>query len=354
MDLLPDVPKDPIHSDKTHRKNRQDKKTIMTDLEKNAFIQILRKTAVTRAELARKLGISRPTASTVAENLLKSGLIRECGKGKSTGGATPTLLSANENAFFHIGIDFGYTDSMSAVLIDGAGDIIRKDEIQFDPADINSITGCAAILAEKLGTGFKVNGVAVALSAIIDESSMRVINSINPLFCSPGLRGKLEQKLGHPVSFTNRSRAAAISEAFGGAADGETDFALISLGKSVGAAFWCSGKLFTGSGCSAGEIRNLRISGGERLENALSRERVAQLPRQVIVDICADALSQIIDIMDLKQLVLSGRFTDFGTGFSRQLEQALLPHRVRVKQSGFGRFSAARGSAFRMMENTVG
>ena len=325
----------------------------MTDPEKSAYILIRRRLAVSRAELARSLGISRPTASSVCESLLEKQLILECGKGKPSRGIAPTLLSANKNLPGVIGIDFGYTDKMSAVLIDGAGDIIAQQEMTFDPSDMQSIVKSAKKIVEYFTLNHAVSGVALALSAVIDEKSRQVLKSVNPLFCSGKFVSVLEKELGQPFFISNRSRAAAVSEAFGGAADKEMDFALISLGKSVGAAFWCGGNLFGGSNSSAGEIRNLRLENGERLEDALSRERVAVCSREDILKKCAEALGQIIDIMDLKLLVLSGRFADFGNDFAPQLEKELEAWQVKVKQAKFGRFSAARGSAFQMVEELI-
>ena len=325
----------------------------MTDPEKSAYILIRRRLAVSRAELARHLGISRPTASSVCVSLLEKKLIFECGKGKASRGIAPTLLSANKNLPGVIGIDFGYTDKMSAVLIDGAGDIIAQQEMTFDPSDMQSIVKSAKKIVEYFTLNHAVSGVALALSAVIDEKSRQVLKSVNPLFCSGSFVSVLEEELGQPVFISNRSRAAAVSEAFGGAADKEMDFALISLGKSVGAAFWCGGGLFGGSNSSAGEIRNLRLEDGERLEDALSRERVSVCSRDTILIKCAEALGQIIDIMDFKLFVLSGRFADFGNDFAPQLEKELEAWQVKVKQAKFGRFSAARGSAFQMVEELI-
>jgi len=324
----------------------------MTDLEKAAYTLIRRGSARSRAELARKLGVSRPTASTAAEGLLKMGLIRECGKGKSTGGTAPILLSAAAELAGCVGIDLGYTDRMSAVLLNSAGDIVDRKERTFDPQDLQSIAENTKKLVQSLSAGKKILGVAVALSAIIDEKTGAVTSSVNPLFRDGGIGDLLEKNLACPVFTANRSRAAAISEAFGGAADKEEDFALISLGKSVGAAFWCGGKLFRGSGAAAGEIRNLRTASGERLEQVLAPEKTADARREEILDICTDALSQVIDIMDLNLLILSGRFADFGEGFSAALEERLVAagRPARVRPARFGRFSAARGSAFRMGE----
>ena len=327
----------------------------MTDLEKNAYILIRRGCACSRADLARRLGVSRPTASTVAEGLLARGLIRECGKGKSTGGTTPILLSAEAGLAGCVGIDLGYADRMSAVLLDSAGNILGKKECEFDPMDLTSMVVNSKKLVHTLSSGKKLIGVALALSAIIDEKTRRVINSINPVLRNNQLQSLLEETLGCPIFLSNRPRAAAFSEAFGGAAGLKSDFALISLGRSVGAAFWCGGKIFCGSGSAAGEIRNLRVASGDRLEEALSPERTAGADREAILEICAEAMSQIVDIMDLNLLILSGRFADFGRDFSALLEKHLrktgTPANVRAAR--FGRFSAARGCALRMGELSI-
>jgi predicted NBD/HSP70 family sugar kinase len=324
----------------------------MTELEKSAYILVRRGIARTRAELARRLEVSRPTASTAAEKLLSAGLIAECGKGKSTGGTAPILLSARKDVPGFIGIDLGYADRMSGVLLDGAGGIAAEAERTFDPADLASIAENTEKLINALSPAKKIPGAAVALSAIIDEKSGRITSSINPVFRDGNIKEFLENELACPVFTANRSRAAAVSEAFGGAADSEENFALVSLGRSVGAAFWCAGKLFCGANSAAGEIRDLRLASGERLEEALSPEKTARADREDVLEVCADALSQLVAVMDFRLLILSGRFADFGKGFSSALERKLArkTRGVRVKSARFGRYSAARGSAFRMGE----
>ena len=325
----------------------------MTDLEINAYILIRRRLAQSRADIARCLNISRPTASSVCENLLAANMIQECGKGKSNGGTTPILLCAAAEKYNITGIDFGYSNQMTAVLLDGAGNIIAREETTFEPSDFDSISSSAHFLINKFAADNKIIGTAIALSAVIDENSRQVRKSINPLFCDKNFIPHLQKNLSCPLFVSNRSRSAAISEAFGGAADKVRDFALISLGRSVGAAFWCGGELFSGSSSSAGEIRNLRLSDGTRLEDLLSKENIADSNREELLDGCTEALNLITDIMDFKLMVLSGRFADFGNDFAPQLQDRLGNSGVTVTQSCFGRFSAARGSAFQMAEHMI-
>ena len=326
----------------------------MNKLEKNALLLIRRKTAGTRAELARELGVSRPTASSLVERLLEQELVCECGKGKSTGGTTPILLTINSQSAFYIGLDLGYTDRMSAVLLDNAGMIVAEAETEFARSDLHDLAAKAVLLIKKVSGRKKISGVAVALSGIVEEKTMSVIKSINPYHCGRVVPELLERVTGYPVTIWNRSRAAAVSEAFGGAGDKESDFALISLGASIGSAFWCDRKIFDGRHSSAGEIRNLRLNCGLRFEDALSLTRIKGCGIDSVLDLCADGLGQVLSIMDIELLILSGRFADFSPDFPEKLENVLKrDYPVRVRSARFGRNSAARGAAFRMGEMMI-
>ena len=323
----------------------------MNKLEKSAFLLIRRNLAGTRAELARELGVSRPTASTLTEHLLEQGLIRECGKGKSTGGTSPILLTVTKNSAYYAGLDIGYGDRMAAVLIDNSGTIVSHAETELVSSDLRDLSEKAVSLLRRISGRKKVSGAAVAISGIVDRDASTVLKSVNPFYCGTGITELLERVLEMPVTIWNRSRAAAVSEAFGGAADRERDFALISLGVSVGSAFWSNGKIFDGCHSTAGEIRNLRLNCGLRFEDALSLTRIRDCGINGILALCADGLEQVLSVMDMELLVLAGRFADFGGDFPEKLEEILKKeHPVRVRSAKFGRLSAARGAAFRMGE----
>ena len=62
----------------------------MNVLETQIWIRIRRGTIRSRAEAARFFGVSRPTASLAAERLIEAGLLKETGRGISSGGRAPT------------------------------------------------------------------------------------------------------------------------------------------------------------------------------------------------------------------------------------------------------------------------
>ena len=322
----------------------------MNNGEKEALILIRRGTIRSRAELARTLNVSRPTASVIVDSLLKNSLICEAGRGRSTGGKAPTLLSILPETNHMLGLDLGYKSMLSAVLIDGSGKIIRKNEYGFNPASLEDIGEKSFTAMQELSGSLTVKGVGVALSGIVEKNSGKVLKSINPLFTGNKIKEYLSRKFTLPVLVENRSRMAAYSEAYGGAADQEKDFALISLGRSIGAAFWLNGQLFTGQS----EIRNLRLKKKKTFEEALSPSSTVSSSPEEIISCCADGLGQLLEIMGMERIVLSGRFADMGKDFAFQLEKALSKeHICKVDMAKFGRFSAARGAAFLQGERTL-
>lgn len=318
----------------------------MLEYEKNALILLRRKLAASRADIARLLGISRPTASNIVQSMLDSGMIKECGKGRSTGGTSPIKLAICPEAAFTVGIDLGYNDRMIAVLLDNAGDIIESTEVDFNPESMENIALNIRNIRDYFSSRKKISAMAFALSGIVDEERQYVTDSINPLYKTGNLYDLLKDIVEVPFIIGNRSRMAAFSEAFGGAGNMESDFIVISLGRSVGAAFWCDNRLFKGRNFAAGEIRNMLVDGNMTLEDAIKKARKNK-NMDKIANICADAMTILSDIMDIDFFILSGAFADLGTDFAQKLENMIsLKRSAKVRSARYGKFSAARGCAF--------
>ena len=325
----------------------------MTDLEKLALIAIRRGEARSRAELARRLNISRPTASAVAERLLSAGRIREAGRGISSGGKAPTMLTVVPECFYLLGFDLGYTDRLQGVLTDAAGTVIRSQETAFSSESPADAVRAVGRLAKQLGNGLEIGGAAAAVSGVADGSG-RILSSINQAYQGDGFLRDLKQKLKMPVLIENRPRMAAVAEAFGGAAEGEKDFALISLGKSIGSAFHLHGELYTGVHFSSGEIRRLPLGCGLTLEHAMTSAAIQENGLAKTAELCAEGLNHLVAVIGLDLLVLAGRFADYGKTFAGLLEAALDPaYECRVRLARFGRECAARGAAFHLGEMLI-
>ncbi len=73
--------------------------------------------SLSRAELARQLGLSKITISEIVADLIKEELVVETGKGSvtSTGGRKPILLRLNSSWQRVVGLDVGLTNTVAAL-----------------------------------------------------------------------------------------------------------------------------------------------------------------------------------------------------------------------------------------------
>ena len=78
---------------------------------------IWRKKQISRAEIARQIGLSRSTVTEVVKDLLNTGYVKEVGAGVSSGGRKPIVLEFQNDHKLILGIDIGATH-VSASLMD--------------------------------------------------------------------------------------------------------------------------------------------------------------------------------------------------------------------------------------------
>src|SRR3954471_21829134 len=62
---------------------------------------------ISRAEVARLTGLTRTTVSDVVSTPLSGGVVREIGRGPSSGGKAPILLEVDDDARLVVGLDLG-------------------------------------------------------------------------------------------------------------------------------------------------------------------------------------------------------------------------------------------------------
>src|SRR5919107_2734834 len=83
---------------------------------------------ISRADVARQTGLTRTTVSDVVAALMEEGIVREIGRGQSTGGKAPILLEVDEDARLVIGLDLG-EEHFAGSLVNLRGDIRRSVEL---------------------------------------------------------------------------------------------------------------------------------------------------------------------------------------------------------------------------------
>ncbi|HEX7223412.1 MAG TPA: MarR family transcriptional regulator, partial [Candidatus Limnocylindrales bacterium] len=86
---------------------------------------------ISRADVARSTGLTRTTVSDVVGDLLTDGMVEEIGRGPSTGGKSPILISIVPDARQVIGLDLGES-TFAGSLVNLRGDVRRVIEKPVD------------------------------------------------------------------------------------------------------------------------------------------------------------------------------------------------------------------------------
>lgn len=207
-----------------------------------------------RADAARQTGLTRTTVSDLVAGLLASGLLREVGRGPSTGGKAPILLTVPDDARLLVGVDLG-DRTIVAAIVDLRGEVRRRVEAPAGDVGGTQAMEIALGLVGRLldGPHGRVLGVGVGAAGLVDPSSGTVIEGVMRDWRDLPLGPLMGARLRLPVHVANDSVAAALGEHVFGEVRGASLIA-VKVGEGIGAGLILNGSPFEGDGFGAGEI----------------------------------------------------------------------------------------------------
>ncbi len=91
---------------------------------KNVLNTIKRSEMISRAEISREVKLTMPTVMRISEELIQDGLVCEVGKGVSTGGRKPNLLSIVPNGRYFLGTVI--QKNIQSIVANMSGDILSS------------------------------------------------------------------------------------------------------------------------------------------------------------------------------------------------------------------------------------
>ncbi len=235
-------------------------------------IELLRtRGALTRADLARSLGLSRATVSNVVAALHHEGLVVETQSTDTDTAVQPrqgrpgALLTLNPSAGVVVGIDFGHThirvivaDLAHTVLAENTRTLVRDHDAQHALKTAatmaeETLASSGADRAKVIGVGAGVPGPVNTLTGAVGSSS------IAPSWVGLRPGDELVSRLGLPVLVDNVGNLGALAEVTWGAGQGAQVAVYIKLGTGVGAGFVLGGRIFRGSCGTTAEFGHMTI-----------------------------------------------------------------------------------------------
>ncbi len=237
------------------------------NLNKRVSLDLIRfsQTGISRAELARQLGLTRSAITIIVNDLLNEKLVRETESGPTNGGRRPILLEMNPSRGNVLGIDLGATH-LGLVVTDFSARILSEIEI---PLDIKSgpemclqmVDQQVHLLIEKSGLTFS-NILAAGMGVpgpVVAEEGMVSAPPIMPGWDHYPIRSHLQDLWGLPISLNNDAELGALGEWAYGAGRGERNLVYIKVGTGVGAGLLLDGYVYHGATGCAGEIGHITI-----------------------------------------------------------------------------------------------
>lgn len=216
---------------------------------------------VSRASIARHLGLSRTTSSTIVSRLIGLDLLAERNLIREGRGRPAILLDLDDSRWRALGAEY-HSGHWSFVETDLKGRILRTAARKVAGSDPEAfldglVRGMEEFKSDASGELLPAFGVGAP--GLVDCNRGTIIRADDLGWKTIGVAGFVERALGIEVLLINRNRAAGLAEARFGAGRGIHQMVYIGIGTGISAAFILDGRLLHGSSFSAGEIGHIAM-----------------------------------------------------------------------------------------------
>jgi N-acetylglucosamine repressor len=219
---------------------------------------------LSKISLSQLTGLSPTATGMIVMQLLEEGYIHEIGIGESSGGRKPVLLELKPHSFYSIGADID-VDFIYLALIDITGEVVyeksikRKDNSNPEAA-LKFIENEILMILKEYSIDFsRLLGVGISIPGLVDEVDGKIILAPNLQWENVKASSYLTKLSGTPLYIENEAMASAVCEHWVGQCQGIDDFLCINITSGIGAGIFTGGKLYRGTGGSAGEIGHTLI-----------------------------------------------------------------------------------------------
>jgi len=216
---------------------------------------------VSRAAIAKQLGLSRTTVSSAVARLIEAELVEECNQvGELAGPGRPGIPLALRNGTWYAAGAAFIDRELLFVLTDLSGRIVDRFALRTSDATADTFL-------KTLGDGFEalikrcpgklLPMLGVGSPGMVNHG--RIVEASDMGWTDVRIADYLYQRLGLPSTVVNRHWASCISEYHFGAGKDVKSQIYVGISTGIAAAIIIDGKLFTGAYHSAGEIGHMVV-----------------------------------------------------------------------------------------------
>ena len=246
---------------------------------------------ISRADIARQVGLSRSTVSAIVSDLMDTGLLRSCGSGDSRGGRRPILLGFEDDAYLLVGADIGATH-IGVAVTNLRAEIrawrhtlfpVREDPQGTLAKLVELVRECLHELGARQD---QLVGIGLGVPSPIDpEQPDRLSPLIHPNWADTNVSEVVRRSLDVPVFIENDANLGALAERWWGAGRDGRDLAYIKVATGIGAGYIINNQIYRGAGGFAGEIGHTTISTDARsgsLTSLIGTQALVERARELL------------------------------------------------------------------------
>jgi len=233
------------------------------------FDTVRRYGPITRAELARRIGLTVQGVTNIAGELEAAGLIRQEGKRVGQRGQPAVELSVNPSGGYTIGLSLAYRRVMG-VLVDLAGQVIAQDtrELTEREPQATALVLQAQTLALIAAAGIprdQIWGLGCSVPGTVENGAFWYdkVQEADEWTKFP-LTAELERLTGLRVMAENDATVAAIGERLYGVGRVAESFFYLHFNLGIGGGLVVDGHHYRGAFGGAGEIGHMIVKPGGR------------------------------------------------------------------------------------------
>ncbi len=230
---------------------------------KQYILQMIKAQApISRAEIAKQLGLTKGTVSSLVSELLDANLCYESGPGESSGGRRPVMLLFNGEAGFSIGINIG-VNYILGILTNLNGEIIAEQKKTINKRTYEDVMKIVSqiidsLLDSKPASRYGVIGIGVGVPGIVNKGE-EVQMAPNLGWKNINVKSDLEMKYNLPVIIENEANAGAYGEKVFGAGRETDNLIYLSASIGIGVGFIFNNQIYRGAEGFSGEMGHMII-----------------------------------------------------------------------------------------------
>jgi len=243
---------------------KADQDTIRRHNASLAMNELWRYAPLSRAELAKRIGVNRSTISGIVARLLDAKLILETRFRTDRVGRPGLLLEVNTQGVGAIGVEIGL-EYVHVLLTDLAGQPLWRRRILIGAGEeqetyvhiAEEMTRQALTTAEE--AELLVCGIGLILPGLVDAAQGALRYAPGLRLVDAQFRSRWAERFDLPVIVENNANAGALAEFYFGVARDIADFIYIASEPGIGGGIMARGELLRGENGFAGEIGHMCI-----------------------------------------------------------------------------------------------